>query len=68
MPKDGKDQYQNLKGYDKLTWTDHVRIAVTPDQLQTNPETGAVENPRRKFMEERIRARQEEEKQRQKKK
>lgn len=59
MPK-GKDQYQALPGYEKLTWTDHLRGSVTPDMPRTNPETGAVENPRREYLRERIAVRQKE--------
>lgn len=46
----GKDQYQALPGYEELTWVDHLRASVKSDQLQTNPKTGAVENPRREYM------------------
>lgn len=58
----GKDSYQALPGYDKLTWTDHLRASVHSDLPNTNPNTGAVENPRREFLKERIKARQSEEK------
>jgi hypothetical protein len=54
----GKDQYQALDGYDDLTWMDHLKASVTSDLLRTNPKTGAVENPRREYLKERIRARQ----------
>lgn len=62
MPR-GKDSYQTLPGYEKLTWTDHIRIGMKPDLLETNPHTGAVENPRREYMKERIKMREEEERQ-----
>lgn len=58
MPK-GKDQYQALPGADKLTWTDHLRASIQPDLLQTD-ERGATVNPKREFLRERIRVRQEE--------
>lgn len=49
MPK-GKDSYQALPGYEKLTWIDHMKASVKSDMLVTNPQTGAVENPRREYM------------------
>lgn len=58
----GKDSYQALPGYDKLTWTDHLKASVQPDMQQTDPKTGASYNPRRRYLEERIKARTDEEK------
>ena len=62
MPR-GKDSYQALPGYDKLTWTDHIRIGTVSDFLKTNPQTGTVENPRREYMKNRIKVREDEERQ-----
>lgn len=57
MPKDGKDRYQALPGHEKLTWVDHLRAMTKSDMLRTNPQTGAVENPRREYLRERIKQR-----------
>lgn len=57
MAEDGK-----LKGSEKLTWTDQMRGHLKPTMLQTDSTTGEVYNPKRRFLEERIRVRIEEEK------
>lgn len=31
MPTSGYDAYQQLPGYDQLTWLDHLKIATTSD-------------------------------------
>ncbi len=58
--RNGKDEYQALDGYEHVNWVDSIRAGLTPDNLRTNPETGAVENPRREFLKERIKVRQQE--------
>lgn len=59
MPK-GKDQYQALPGAEHLKWTDSLRAGMHSDLLQTDSATGATVNPRKEFLKERIRVRQEE--------
>lgn len=59
MPK-GKDQYQALDGAEKLTWVDKLRAGLHSDMLRTNVDNGATENPRREFLKERIKVRQSE--------
>lgn len=57
MPR-GKDSYQALPGYEKLTWVDHIKAAMKPDMLETNAQTGTVENPRRELMKRMIESRE----------
>ena len=59
MPK-GRDEYQALPGHEKLTWTDKLRAGLHSDLLQTDENTGATVNPRKEFLKERIRVRQQE--------
>lgn len=60
MPR-GKDSYQALPGYEKLTWVDHIKAGLTSDALQTDKQTGTVENPRRELMKNMIEQRRQEE-------
>lgn len=60
MPR-GKDSYQALPDYDKLTWVDHIKAGMTSDALETNKQTGTVENPRRELMRSMIEQRRQEE-------
>lgn len=58
----GKDSIQALPGYERLRMTDHMRAMTKGTQAETDAKTGEVTpNPRRKFLEERIRAYEEEE-------
>ena len=52
--RDGRDSYQRLPGYEKLTMVDHMRAALHSDQLQTDPTTGQVSNPRAEFLKRQI--------------
>ncbi len=61
MSADGKDSYQALPGYDKLKWTDHLKIAMQPDLDQTDNVTGATVNPKKEYMKQLIKQRTDEE-------
>lgn len=39
-----------LKGHQKLTMADQMKAMATSPKHRTSPITGAVENPRREFM------------------
>ena len=54
-----------LPGHEMLTMGDQMRASTKPSKLTTNPSSGAVENPRRKYMQAQIqyRANQNSEKQ-----
>jgi hypothetical protein len=61
MPR-GKDSYQALPGHEKLTWVDKIKSMRKSDLLETDTDTGRVVNPRREYMIELIRQREEAEK------
>lgn len=50
-------QERELKGHENLTMADQMRAMSVPGKLTTSPVTGAVENQRRKYMENMIKAR-----------
>jgi len=58
--KERLSSVEPLPGHDKLTWVDKLRSHLHSDMLQTNENTGAVENPKREFLRERIKVRQQE--------
>ncbi len=43
-----------LPGHEHLTMADQMLAATKPQRPTTSPMTGAVENPRREFMKDRI--------------
>lgn len=46
-----------LPDHELLTWTDKLKASVQPTLLQTDSSTGQVYNPKRRYLEERIRVR-----------
>lgn len=46
-----------IPGNARVTMADQMKAASISDSLQTNPGTGAVENPRREFLKQRIASR-----------
>ena len=51
-----------IPGNEKLTWGDQIISRTKGTHMQTDPATGEVYNPRRRWMEERIQYRKDEEK------
>lgn len=51
-----------LPGHEKLTWVDQIKAHVQPTLLQTDSSTGEVYNPKRRWMQNRIQQRIDEEK------
>lgn len=59
MGKKSSDGHDSLPGYEQLTWVDRLRAQAHPEAERVD-ETGAVNRPKREFLRERIRVRQEE--------
>lgn len=54
------DRYGELPGANMLTWTDKIRARLKEDHTVVDVNTGAEINPKREFLRERIRAREQE--------
>jgi len=50
------DEKDPLPGHERLSMADQMRARAKSSALRTSPVTGAVENPRREYMKDRIAA------------